>query len=145
MNVFLVPLWVMVLAVSVAMLGVAEAAPQQVAKYKPHKLKHRAGKHFRLKHRRYAPQTAAVKNTDSVESGQSKPLDLAVPFKSFDSQSSKDSTKSITDSSGSALFAGSNTKQSGVELKGQVVMSQEPEADKRKSIDGAGIMIDFRR
>jgi hypothetical protein len=142
MKIFLVPLWVMVLAVSTAMLSVAEAAPQQVTKYKLHKLKHRAGKHFRLKHRH---RTATGKNADNLEADAPKPLDLDVPFKSFDSQPSKDSTESVTDSSDSTLFAGSNTKQSGVELKGQVVMSQEPEADKRKSIDGAGIMIDFRR
>lgn len=145
MKTFRVPLWVMVIALSVAVLGIAEATPRQVANHRLHKLKHRPAKNFRLKHKRHAQQVAAGKKGGGLESDSPKPLDLAVPFRSLDAQLSKEPGKLTTESTDSSLFAGSYARQNSVQVKGQVVMLQEPEADKRKSVDGAGIMIDFRR
>jgi hypothetical protein len=50
----------------------------------------------------------------------------------------------IQQDSESSLFE-NRKKQDALQVKGQFVMSQDPEADKRKSADGAGITINLRR
>lgn len=73
-----------------------------------------------------------------------KPLDLTIPFKTDQDTDVKRPMNGLQEKSGSSLFDNSN-KQTAVQVKGQFVMSQEPEVDKRKSADGAGISINLRR
>jgi hypothetical protein len=73
-----------------------------------------------------------------------KPLDLTMPFKTGQDTDVKRPMNGLQEKSGSSLFDNGN-KQTAVQVKGQFVMSQEPEVDKRKSADGAGISINLRR
>lgn len=75
-----------------------------------------------------------------------KPLDLSVPFKmDFDTDRSIDS-KSQEALNDSRLFAGpGNLKTRAVRLDGRVLMTQEQEIGKVRSIDGAGIVINVQR
>ncbi len=74
-----------------------------------------------------------------------KPLNLSIPFKASDSnvlkaEQPRDAVESST------IFAKENKKRQGpLDLNGQMLMSQEPEMDKRKSVDGAGIVINLKR
>ncbi len=45
----------------------------------------------------------------------------------------------------SNIFTVEKKKPRPVDLAGQMIMSQEPEADKRKSVDGAAIVINLKR
>ncbi len=86
------------------------------------------------------------KNTDIENAVQHKPLDLAVPFKGLEPSDATGHINSVQENSETTLFTGNDKNtQHALQLKGQVVMSQEPEADKKKSVDGAGIMINLRR
>ncbi|NOU21650.1 MAG: hypothetical protein HOO93_07620 [Methyloglobulus sp.] len=73
---------------------------------------------------------------------QQKPLDLSVPQRNV----SFEAPETIAVLGGAlpgALTADNQSKARTVELQGKVIMSQEPEAGKIKSADGAGIMINL--
>jgi hypothetical protein len=74
-----------------------------------------------------------------------KPLDLSIPFKTTETTDLKVEKKSITQSSEANIFA-SETKKvpRKLELDGDFLMSPEPEAEKLKSVDGAGIVIKLK-
>ena len=93
----------------------------------------------------------ALNSTDTVlEAVQDielqKPLDLSVPFKmDFDTNMSIHS-KSQEARNDSKLFAGpGNLKSRSVQLDGRVLMTQEQEIGKVKTVDGAGIVINVQR
>ncbi len=86
----------------------------------------------------------AQRNDDN----QMKPLDLSVPFKAIKSaenapikiQGEKTVQKGITN-----LFAPEPEKETQpLQLKGGLLMSPEPEVEKSKSVDGAGIFINVK-
>ncbi len=81
----------------------------------------------------------------STEQHQQKPLDLALPSLSQSIQSASLGLKTLPqdDTVSPQLFNSDRAQSNSMEMKGQVIMSQEPEAEKRKSADGAGIMINI--
>ena len=74
-----------------------------------------------------------------------KPLDLSVPFKNPENADLKIEQKSATQSRVTNIFAPETKKKSRpLEVDGDFLMSPEPEAEKRKSVDGAGIVIKLK-
>lgn len=74
------------------------------------------------------------------------PLDLSVPFKESKTAGLKIEHKSQLGLTNQNLFASENTlKTQAVQLDGRVLMTQDQEIEKRKSLDGAGIVINLRR
>lgn len=81
---------------------------------------------------------------------QAKPLDLSVSFKAIENGGGN--TAAITPSPDKTstnamanLFAPEPKKTTRpLQLKGDLLMSPEPEAEKRKSVDGAGIVINVK-
>ena len=74
---------------------------------------------------------------------QSKPLDLSLPQPGqfFGEMPQKLAEASQSDES---LFTNGKNKSTALELEGQLIMTQEQEREKRRSADGAGIMINLR-
>lgn len=86
---------------------------------------------------------ASVKNQKSAEAiKQQKPLDLSVQFKDISTGETPETLASVPASSPETLI-GNQSKARVVELQGKIIMSQEPEAGKIKSADGAGIVINL--
>lgn len=74
---------------------------------------------------------------------QTKTLDLSLPqsghyFKEAPQQ------LAVAGQSDEQLFTASKTDSGALELRGQVILTQEQEREKRRSADGAGIMINLR-
>lgn len=92
---------------------------------------------------------AVVKGSNADKTGndagkeKQRSLDLSVPLE--DSDLSGQNNKAA-DNEEHGLFANESKKQvSPIELKGGWVTSPEPEVEKRKSVDGAGIVIDLKQ
>lgn len=91
------------------------------------------------------PNTATDKAKIDDRKELQAPLDLSVPFDEAktagDNEPVADRQQSVVDT----LFAPKpkNPEQS-LRLKGGWLMSPEPEAEKKKTIDGAGIVIDLK-
>lgn len=103
------------------------------------------------------PANKAIQAPDETESSLTnnkeekiKVLDLSIPFKATDDKETS-TLKTIPDESAqdgeSNLFTveQKKTSQAALQLKGGWVMSQEPEVEKRKSVDGAGIVINVKQ
>jgi hypothetical protein len=95
------------------------------------------------------PQAAADKPLKRLEStlngaqNLTKPLDLSVPFQGEPTADAND--KTIQENADSLFESGTKKpSQSPLQLKGGWLMSPEPEAEKRKSLDGAGIVIQVK-
>ena len=81
--------------------------------------------------------TEAAKNSEFE-----KPLDLSLPFKTPENSSLKVEKKSVSQSRETNIFASETTKKPrNFELDGDFLMSPDPEGEKIKSVDGAGIVI----
>lgn len=88
--------------------------------------------------------TASTKNQHSSgEAKQQKPLDLSVPLRHVSFEESPETLAIREDTSLDALSAAYKRQSKAVELQGNLIMTQEPEAEKTKSADGAGIMINL--
>ncbi len=88
----------------------------------------------------------SVKNSAAEEAELQKPLDLSMPFK--DSEHVWPTIERNRAAKGELLnmFASEKKKKPrSLYLDGQMLMSQEPEVDKQKSVDGAGIVINLKR
>lgn len=108
--------------------SLAEKPPKKSAKTSAaHKIKHRAETHDPIQY-------------NALE----KPLDLSIPFKDPDTDLKAD-PKSAAQAGWTNIFAPETKKKPrSLELDGDFVMSPEPEAEKRKSVDGAGIVIKLK-
>jgi len=74
-----------------------------------------------------------------------KPLDLSIPFKNSENADLKIEQKSAVQSQETNIFApGTKKKSRPLELDSDFLMSPEPEAEKQKSVDGAGIVIKLK-
>jgi hypothetical protein len=74
-----------------------------------------------------------------------KPLDLSVPFKDAENADLKIEQKSATQNRVNNIFAPeTKKKRRPLEVDGDFLMSPEPEAEKQKSVDGAGIVIKLK-
>lgn len=75
-----------------------------------------------------------------------KPLDLSVPVKAFENADRIMEQRSAAQSRETTIFAPETQKKARpIELNGSFLLSPEPEAEKRKSLDGAGIVINIKR
>ena len=82
-----------------------------------------------------------IKHPDSNNQTQ-KSLDLSIPFTEAwvrTEQNQRDQQESKN------IFTTEKKKTRPIDLAGQMIMSQEPETDKRKSVDGAAIVINLKR
>jgi hypothetical protein len=77
------------------------------------------------------------------ETKQQKPLDLTVPLRNVSFEDLPETLAIVQGDSTEALITNSKNRTRAVELQGKVIMSQEPEAGKIKSADGAGIVINL--
>ena len=75
-----------------------------------------------------------------------KSLDLSIPFKDAENSWQKAEQNKGAAGESSNMFASEYKKKAQpVNLDGQLLMTQEPETDKRKSVDGAGIVINLKQ
>lgn len=80
-----------------------------------------------------------VKNQAAQAEKQHRKLDLSVPKREISFQE----LPSLVATAQSELSNIKSFRNNGLELKGNVIMSQEPEAGKARSADGAGILINL--
>ncbi|TAN71451.1 MAG: hypothetical protein EPN17_01545 [Methylobacter sp.] len=93
-----------------------------------------------IKHRR----TSVQRVNDDAE--LQKSLDLSIPFNGSENAGLAIEQDRAVQAELSNLFATEKKKKSRpLYLDGQILMSQEPEVDKKKSLDGAGIVINLKR
>lgn len=90
--------------------------------------------------------TSIANENNPVERDEfEKPLDLSVPDKVSENALLKIENKSVAQSQATDIFVpDTKNKPRSLELDGDFVMSPEPEAEKRKSVDGAGIVIKLK-
>lgn len=137
--------------ITLLIMAISMSIPNVAAK--THRATTGAAKHKKTSHRAKMARFGKAKrrhsdidkNTLTKNMEQHKLLDLAVPFKEFDIPDTTRKINSVEDSAGISLFDENGKKQGALQVKGQFVMSQDPEADKKKSADGAGITINLRR
>lgn len=86
-----------------------------------------------------------VKNSVAKDAEVQKPLDMSIPFKDPENAWLKTEQSRIGLGESSTIFSTEKKKSQPLDLDGQMLMSQEPEVDKRKSLDGAGIVINLER
>lgn len=86
---------------------------------------------------------ASVANKDAE---LQKSLDLSIPFSGTENAWLIKEQNNAARMESANMFAGERKKKlRPVDLDGQMLMSQEPEMDKRKSLDGAAIVINLKR
>lgn len=89
---------------------------------------------------------AATNHNANTAAELQKSLDLSIPFKASDNTWLKvESSKMAQEAPSNIFTTQKQRKPRPVDLDGQMLMSQEPEVDKRKSLDGAGIVITLKR
>lgn len=89
---------------------------------------------------------AATANNSATEDVElQKTLDLSIPFKASDNAGLKTEQNRTAQRTSSTMFTNEKKKSQRVSLDSEMLMSQEPEADKQKSLDGAGIVITLKR
>jgi len=85
------------------------------------------------------------KSNTPGDSELNKPLDLSVHYKATENPSLKIKQNTAAQSPEPNIFASETMKKSQpLQLKGNFLMSPEPEAGKQKSVDGAGIIINLK-
>lgn len=100
----------------------------------------------KMKSQRRASQPTQSDVTDvSVNNELQKALDLSLSISGLDTSATNEPAISSNQPGALNFFATEKKPQRSLFLDGQVLMSQEPEADKKKSMDGAGISINLKR
>ena len=82
------------------------------------------------------------------EADLQKPLDLTIPFKVKVSENvwlNSEQNKMPQQESANLFATEKQQKSERLDLDGRMLMLQEPEMDKQKSLDGAGIFITLKR
>jgi hypothetical protein len=75
-----------------------------------------------------------------------KSLDLTIPFKASENAWLKTEQGKVASGESLTMFtSGKKKRPRTINLDGQMLMSQEPEVDKQKSVDGAGIVFTLKR
>lgn len=88
---------------------------------------------------------AAANSSASEYAELQKSLDLSIPFKVSENAWLTTEQNRIAQREPSTIFIKEKKKSQPVHLDGEMLMSQEPEIDKQKSLDGAGIVITLKR
>jgi hypothetical protein len=92
-----------------------------------------------------AKENIADKSNTSEYSELQKPLDLSIPYKDLENAALKTKQNTPAQNSEANIFSPETKKKSRpLQLNGGFLMSPEPEAEKRKSVDGAGIVINIK-
>ncbi len=92
------------------------------------------------------PKAVPVPTTLNEAPEPQKPLDLSMPFKESESAPLTTESNRANRKESLNMFASEKKKlPRSLNLDGQMLMSQEPEGDKQKSLDGAGIIINLKR
>jgi len=87
--------------------------------------------------------TVPSANEDAV---LQKALDLTIPFKASENAWLKTEQSKVASGESLTMFtSGKKRRPRTINLDGQMLMSQEPEVDKQKSVDGAGIVFSLKR
>jgi len=103
-------------------------------------------KQKKTKNKQEAVSVLRAKNSAAEEAEFQKPLDLSMPFKdSENAWLTIEQNKTVQGESLNIFASEKEKKLRPLYLDSQVLMSQEPEVDKRKSLDGAGIVINLKR
>jgi hypothetical protein len=90
-------------------------------------------------------EVAADKSNASESSEFQQTLDLSVPYKDPENAETKTKQNISVQNSEANIFTPETIKKSRpLQLNGGFLMSPEPEAEKRKSVDGAGIVINIK-
>lgn len=95
-----------------------------------------------LKKTIHDPDVSSKTQPPAAQHNDSKPLDLSIPMRNVNFQSQPDVLAINKDNGVTNLDK--SIKSRAIELRGRVIMSQEPEVEKTKSADGAGIVINLR-
>jgi hypothetical protein len=75
-----------------------------------------------------------------------KTLDLTIPFRASENAWLKTEQSRVASGESLTMFtSGKKKRPRSIDLNGQMLMSQEPEVDKQKSLDGAGIVFTLKR
>jgi hypothetical protein len=74
-----------------------------------------------------------------------KSLDLSLSVDDLEQSALKKQIDHAFETAPEGIFATQKKPPRSLTLDGQILMSQEPEADKKKSMDGAGIIINLKR
>lgn len=93
-------------------------------------------------------QQGSTEQDSSAEASlnNSNPLDLSLPFKADHDPDITQDAQTKNSIKDSTLFSSeTGTKKRNVQLGGRVLMSQEQETEKLKTVDGAGIVINVQR
>lgn len=76
---------------------------------------------------------------------QQKSLDLSLSIDDLEKNALNEQIDHAFETAPESIFAIQKKPPRSLTLDGQILMSQEPEADKKKSMDGAGISINLKR
>lgn len=80
-----------------------------------------------------------------IDKEQQKPLDLSLSINDLEKNALNEQIDHAFETAPESIFATQKKPPRSLTLDGQILMSQEPEADKKKSMDGAGISINLKR
>ena len=80
---------------------------------------------------------------NSIEKNQLKPLDLSLPLQTVNLAGSSIAPRGTQHQVIDVLTTNKKSRTRPFELQGQLIMTQEPELEKTKTADGAGIVINL--
>ncbi len=86
---------------------------------------------------------ASSKSSLLMQNQQTNPLDLSIPFKATE-KFDLEKKWLIPHKALDAFAVDPNKKSRSLELKGEMLKSPDPQPEKRKSLDGAGISINIK-
>jgi len=90
-------------------------------------------------------QSSNPNDADKSAVAAQKPLDLSIPYSDVDNNMLLTGQDSESPAQTTNIFASENKKKTRpLQVDGRLLMSQEPEAEKQKSADGAGIVINLK-
>jgi hypothetical protein len=123
----------------------ASLVKKQVAPGNVKTAQFKAKKNFVNQREKKDKRWVATANNTGKDADLQKSLDLSIPFKASENDWLKAEQNRIAKRESLTVFAGEKKKSQSVHLDGEMLMSQEPEMDKQKSLDGAGIVITLKR
>lgn len=103
-------------------------------------------KNQKTEHKQKEDLVPSAENSAVEEIKLQKPLDLSLSFEdSENTWLTIEQNKAVQKESLNVFSSEKRKKPRPLYLDGQMLMSQEPEVDKQKSVDGAGIVINLKR
>jgi len=112
---------------------------------KPHSVKAIAGKKTSKSKADKNTQPESASPVPVIDKEQQKSLDLSLSIDDLEKNALNKQIDHAFETAPESIFAIQKKPPRSLTLDGQILMSQEPEADKKKSMDGAGISINLKR